>query len=105
MSAERTVEVVDEPDQDRFAVHVEGGVAELRYRARAARLLLVHTEVPDQFEGMGIGSALVTAGIDRARREHLTLVPHCRFAAAWIRRHPAAVEGVDIAWPPARASD
>ena len=105
MSVERTLEVVDEPDQDRFAVHLDDGVAELRYRSRHPRLLLIHTEVPKQLEGRGIGSELVKAGINRARRESLTLVPHCRFAAAWIRRHPAAVEGIDIAWPPARESD
>ena len=104
MSAEGTLEVIDEPDQDRFAVHVDGDVAELEYRRRNHRLLLIHTEVPQQLEGRGIGSRLVQAGIDHARRDGLTLVPHCRFAASWIRRHPDAVDGVEIAWPPARAS-
>jgi predicted GNAT family acetyltransferase len=39
-------------------------------------------------EGQGIAGRLVKAALDDARSQRLTVVPICRFVAAYIRRHP-----------------
>jgi predicted GNAT family acetyltransferase len=93
-----TVQVIDEPEQHRFAVREEGGEAELIYRAEPERLILVHTEVPPQLGGRGIAAALVEAALDRARRTGEVIVPWCPYARRWIREHAERAEGVTVDW-------
>ena len=82
------VQVEDRPDEDRFFVAVDGHEAELVYQLRGDRFALVHTGVPAELEGRGIGSALVRAAVERAVAEDLTIVPSCPFVVRWLERHP-----------------
>ena len=93
-----SAEVIDNTDASRFELRVDGWLAELVYRIRGDRLVLVHTEVPVELEGRGIGGRLVTAAVDRAAREKLTLVPLCPFARGWLERHPEAASKAVIDW-------
>ena len=93
-----SADVVDNIDASRFELPEDGWLAELVYRIREDRLVLIHTEVPIQLEGRGIGGRLVTAAIDRAVREGLTLVPLCPFARGWLERHPEAASRAVIDW-------
>ena len=77
---------------------MDGEIAELVYRRRADRLILVHTGVPETLAGQGLGGRLVAAAVERAAREHLTLVPLCPFARDWLERHPDAAATVNIDW-------
>lgn len=92
-------DVVDNPDDHRFELTEDGALAELVYRLDGDRLVLVHTGVPDELGGRGLGGALVTAAIERARRDGLTLIPRCPFARRWIERHPDALGGVVVEAP------
>ena len=96
--------VVDNPAANRFELHVDGHLAELVYHVHGRRLVLVHTGVPDELEGGGLGGKLVRAALERARAEQLVVVPRCPFAAKWLHRHPDAAEGVEIDWSEGRAS-
>jgi predicted GNAT family acetyltransferase len=49
---------------------------------------MLHTEVPKELEGRGIGSALIRGVLDTARREGLKVNPLCPFAKAYIDKHP-----------------
>jgi len=60
--------------------------------------VLIHTGVPPELEGRGIGGRLATAAIDRAIRDRLTLVPLCPFAHDWLERHPEAASRAAIDW-------
>ena len=92
------VEVTDNAAESRFELRQDGRLAELVYRLRGDRLVLIHTEVPAELEGRGIGGRLVTAAVDRAVREGLTLVPLCPFARGWLERHPEAAAQAVIDW-------
>ncbi len=92
------VAVIDDPERHRLVVERDGYTAELVYRLRGDRLILVHTGVPDELGGQGIGGALVRAAVDRARDGSLTVVPWCPFARRWLREHPAAAADVAIDW-------
>jgi predicted GNAT family acetyltransferase len=96
-------EIVDDERRSRFEATVDGHVAELVYRRRADRIVLIHTGVPEELEGRGIGSALVRTAIDDARARGLTVIVKCPFATAWLRRHPEVVQGLDVRF--ADASD
>jgi uncharacterized protein len=90
--------VVDNRADSRFELTVDGAVAELIYRRRADRLVLLHTEVPKALGGRGIGGQLVQAAVERASSEGLTVVPLCPFARSWLERHPAVAENVSVDW-------
>jgi uncharacterized protein len=90
--------VVDLPAEHRFVVRSNGAEAELVYHRHGDRLVLVHTGVPDQLAGEGIGGHLVEAAVHRARSDHLTLVPWCPFARRWLRDHADDVADLDIDW-------
>jgi predicted GNAT family acetyltransferase len=93
-----SADVIDNTDASRFELRADGRLAELVYRIRGDRLVLVHTEVPVELEGRGIGGRLVTAAVDRAAREGLTLVPLCPFARDWLERHLEAASRAVIDW-------
>ena len=93
-----SADVIDNTDASRFELRADGWLAELVYRVRAGRLVLVHTEVPFELEGRGIGGRLVTAAVDRAAREDRTLVPLCPFARGWLERHPEVASRAVIDW-------
>jgi uncharacterized protein len=91
-------DVVDNTEDSRFELTADGQLAVLFYRRRGNRLVLIHTEVPVELEGQGIGGALVTAAVRRASHEGLTLVPLCPFARGWLERHPDVATQAVIDW-------
>lgn len=91
-------QVTDNAAASRFELAADGQLAQLVYRLRGERLVLVHTEVPEALAGRGLGSMLVGAAIDRAEREELTVVPLCPFARGWLQRHPDATARVSVDW-------
>jgi uncharacterized protein len=91
-------QVTDNQAESRFEARTDGYLAELLYRLNGKRLVLIHTEVPEQLEGRGIGGALVTAAIDRAVRDGMTVVPLCPFARGWLERHPEVASRAIIDW-------
>jgi predicted GNAT family acetyltransferase len=82
------VEVRDNLARHRFEAEVEGRLAVAIYRLEPGVIILVHTEVPPELGGRGVGSALVRAGLASARGRGLKVVPQCPFFAAWFERHP-----------------
>jgi hypothetical protein len=92
------IDVVDVPAEHRFVVRLQGQEAELVYGLHDNRILLVHTEVPEELGGHGIGGRLVTAAIARAQADNLTVVPWCPFARRWLRDHPDVAATVTIDW-------
>ena len=92
------VAVNDNQGESRLEIHADGELAELLYRTRAGRLILVHTEVPKALGGRGLGGELVRAAIGKATAESMTLVPLCPFARGWLERHPDEAAKVTIDW-------
>jgi predicted GNAT family acetyltransferase len=90
--------VTDNQAESRFEIRAGGQLAELLYRVNGNRLVLVHTEVPEELEGHGLGGKLVTAAITRAARDGMTVVPFCPFARSWLERHPETAAQVPIDW-------
>jgi len=79
------------PEAKRYEARVDGasevaGVAE--YIRTTELIAFVHTEVKAEYEGAGVGSALVRAALDEARAANLRVLATCPFFAGWISRHP-----------------
>lgn len=100
--------VIDNPAEEQLEVRLADAegverLAKLEYHvSRAAsgdRLVIIHTEVPDELEGHGIGGALVRAALERAMADDLVVVPRCPFARGWLERHPDDAARVTVDWP------
>ncbi len=97
MDGDGRAEVVDRGDRHRFEVVADGRTAELVYEVHGRHMVLVHTGVPDEMAGQGVGGRLVEAAIARAARDGLDIVPRCPFARRWIESHPEALGSVRMA--------
>ncbi|MBO0775302.1 MAG: N-acetyltransferase [Actinobacteria bacterium] len=91
-------QVSDDRAACRFELRAGGHVAGLQYRESRGRLILIHTEVPPELGGRGIGGTLVTAAAARAAQEGMTVVPLCPFARGWLQRHPEVAGRAAIDW-------
>jgi uncharacterized protein len=91
-------QITDNQAESRLELDTDGHVAVLIYHRNGKRLALIHTDVPAELEGRGLGGQLVTAAVDRAEREDLTLVPFCPFARNWLERHPEQAARVTVDW-------
>ena len=82
-----TVDVVHRPEQSRFEAAVQGGVAVLVYDHQGDTVTMLHTVVPPEAEGQGVGSALAGAAVGWARAEGLQVDPQCSYVRSWLQRH------------------
>lgn len=85
-----TPQITDDEAGARLELTAGGYQAELVYRRNGNRLVLLHTSVPAELAGRGIGGQLVRAAVDKAAAAGLTIVPLCPFASDWLERHPEA---------------
>ncbi len=76
-------------EEGRYFIEESGEeAAEMEYRLRAGRLIIVHTVVHEGFEGKGYGIKLVEKAIEDARTGKYTIVPVCKFARKYFDKHP-----------------
>jgi len=80
--------VRDNTERQRFELEADDHIAFANYKRDDGVLTMLHTEVPKELEGRGIGSALIRGVLDTARGEGLKVNPLCPFAKAYIDKHP-----------------
>lgn len=84
--------VHDNRAENRFELTADGAVAVAAYERAGDRIVFTHTVVPEALRGRGIGSRLIAGALAAVRAEGLTVVPQCRFVAAYLAEHPEAAE-------------
>lgn len=89
--------VIDNPANHRFELPIEGEeeIAAAYYRIENGRVVLTHTEVPQQFSGQGIGSRLARGVFEAIRASGRKAVLKCPFMSAFAARHPEYADIVD----------
>jgi predicted GNAT family acetyltransferase len=89
-------EVRDNKERFRYEIVIDGKVAGfVQYNMRGGRLILVHTEIDDEYEGKGFGTKLAAGALDDIRRRGLQIVPVCPFIESYLQRHPEYDDLVD----------
>jgi predicted GNAT family acetyltransferase len=83
-----TAEIQDNAAKHRFELDAEGHVAAAYYELAGDVITFVHTEVPPELGGKGIGSKLVRGALDQVRARKLRVVAKCPFVKAYIEKHP-----------------
>jgi predicted GNAT family acetyltransferase len=83
-----SIHVVNNFKKFRFEVVSGALISKLEYRLGRYKIALVHTEVPEELQGQGIGSALISTALQHALDNGLTVLPYGAFVVAYIERHP-----------------
>lgn len=78
----------DDEDRDRFELDVGGVIAFITYRKSSGAMTLVHTEVPPELGGQGIGSKLGRAALDAVRAQGRKLSVECDFIRSFMTKYP-----------------
>lgn len=87
------VEVTDHREESRFEARIDGELAGFATYTRERGVLTVHhTQVGDDFQGMGVAGDLAQWALDGARGQNLAVVPECPFVAGYIKKHPEYVD-------------
>ncbi|MBL0899279.1 MAG: N-acetyltransferase [Reyranella sp.] len=74
--------------RQQYELEADHGTAVAVYRQQGDARIFVHTEVPPEDEGKGIGAKVVRAALEDTRRLGLKIIPSCSFVEAFVRRHP-----------------
>ena len=78
----------DNEERHRFELHVDGIIAFVAYRKSPGAITLVHTEVPPELGGRGVGSRLARATLDAVRGQGRVLSVECEFIQSFMAKHP-----------------
>jgi uncharacterized protein len=78
----------DNEARERFELDVEGHTAFVAYRKSPGAIMLVHTEVPPELGGKGVGSKLARATLDAVRAQARKLTVECEFIQSFMGKHP-----------------
>ncbi len=81
-------EVVNNQAQHRYELVVEGHLAATYYKVADGVITFIHTEVPPELGGKGVGSQLIKGALDQVRTQGLKVIPQCPFVKAYIDKHP-----------------
>lgn len=81
--------ITDATERNRFEAYVDETFAGfVEYARTPDQVEYRHTEVDDEYEGMGVGSSLAQAALDDARRRELRVLVTCPFIKGRVERHP-----------------
>ena len=81
-------EVVDNPSEHRFELPIGDAIALAYYTSEGSRIVLTHTEVPQELSGRGVGSKLAQGVFEHLRAKGARVVAKCPFMAAYAGKHP-----------------
>ena len=82
-------DVIDNKPRRRFELAVDDHVAATYYEIADGVITFVHTEVPPELGGRGIGSKLIKGALDQVRSDGLKVIARCPFVKAFIGKNPA----------------
>jgi predicted GNAT family acetyltransferase len=82
--------VTDNPSSSRYEARLGErllGIVEYELEPDDNRIVLVHTEVLLDAEGMGVGSRLAKCALEDVRSRGLNVTVECEFITAYVKRH------------------
>lgn len=80
-------DIVNNKAQRRFELVVDDHLAAAYYKMEGDVITFIHTEVPPELGGRGIGSILVQGVLDQVRAAGWKVIAECPFVKAWIGKH------------------
>ncbi|MBN9391307.1 MAG: N-acetyltransferase [Chloroflexi bacterium] len=94
--AEDTSDIIITDNKEKHRYELKFGdsdaLAILVYKEQGDTITLIHTEVPQELEGHGLGGKIAKYALDDAEKRGLQVVASCPFVSSYIRRHPDYME-------------
>jgi uncharacterized protein len=81
-------EIVNNKAKHRYEFAVDGHIAATYYAIADGVITFIHTEVPPELGGKGIGSKLIKGALDQVRSDGLKVIVQCPFVKTYIDKHP-----------------
>jgi predicted GNAT family acetyltransferase len=82
-------DIVNNKAKHRYELAVDGHIAATCYEIADGVITFVHTEVPPELGGKGIGSRLIKGALDQVRADGLKVIAQCPFVKAFIEKNAA----------------
>ena len=80
-------DIVNNKAQQRYELAVEGHIAATYYKVEGKIITFIHTEVPPELGGKGIGSKLIRGALDQVRADGFKVIAQCPFVKAFIEKN------------------
>jgi predicted GNAT family acetyltransferase len=80
-------DIVNNKAHHRYELAVEGHIAATYYQIEGNVITFIHTEVPPELGGRGIGSQLIRDALDQVRADGLKVIAQCPFVKAFIEKN------------------
>ena len=81
-------DIINNKPHHRYELTVEGHLAAAYYSLAGDVITFLHTEVPPELGGKGIGSKLIKGALAQVRANGLTVIAQCPFVKGYIDKHP-----------------
>lgn len=82
------LEVKNNPEAKRFEVVLDDKIALVEYMIAGQNIIFTHTEVPPEFEGMGVANKMAHHVLEYAVSEGYKVQALCPFISAYVQKHP-----------------
>ena len=81
-------ELINNEATKQYEFHIDGFIPRIVYQKSGDKIYLIHTEVPLELGGKGIGNQLVKKVLEDIQKRGLKLIPLCPFVKKYLQRHP-----------------
>jgi uncharacterized protein len=81
-------DIVNNKAHQRYELAVDGHLAATYYKIADGVITFIHTEVPPELGGKGVGSRLIKGALDQVHGRGLKVIAECPFVKAYIEKHP-----------------
>jgi uncharacterized protein len=88
-------DLVDNVAMHRFEMPVEEDMAVAYYQEQDGPIVLLHTEVPQQLSGRGVGSRLAHAVFEELKVRGRRVIAKCPFMSNYVAKHPEYLAMLD----------
>lgn len=75
-------------DDHLFEFYIDDSVAFIEYKLKGDDIKLIHTKVPIELQGRGIGNALILKTLQEIDQRNLRLIPICPFVKSFLHKNP-----------------
>ena len=82
------LEVKNNPEAKRFEIVLDDKIALVEYMIAGKNMIFTHTEVPPEFEGMGVANKMAQVALDYAVSEGYKIQAVCPFISLYVQKHP-----------------
>jgi predicted GNAT family acetyltransferase len=89
-------DIINNKPDHRYELAVEGHLAATYYSLADGVITFLHTEVPPELGGKGVGSKLVKGALAQVRADGLKVIAQCAFVKAYIDKHAECADLVKV---------